>query len=320
MAKRRLSTYIPQLDAAMDGGLCIGHHYMLTGPVGSGKTSLAYYILFSSAKVSSIGSIFVSFTMTEVKIKQMAQAMGFNHEEVARKLILVDRVQLLSLIESYGATQTSLPNILKVKVQNLRETAGCGLVVLDSITAMKIILSIKDPVTEITRFIEMADKLGLTTISINEEDNGKGYSQNGEELFMDGILKTAAQLNPAEGYTYSVVVQKMSGTGFSGMPVILNLYPRPVINKQLLQTTQESDPQQLHQPPILNPPVSPVSASPSPTVFSPPFPPAPSQLNGTDASSADQPPIVKLQGSESQPSGSIPDRSDDEKRSKVRFK
>jgi KaiC/GvpD/RAD55 family RecA-like ATPase len=226
MARKRLPTHIQALDAALGGGLGLGHTYVLTGLPGTGKSSLAYTMLHNMARKDSIGSLFVSFTMGEARIKQMATAMKLSHEEVAKKLLVVDRAQLGGLIESYGVGQTSLPNILKVKVQNLRDSAGCGLLVIDSITTMKAILDVKNPVAEFSKLLDIIEKLSLTAFIINEATTASPYSPDREELFVDGILETLV-LPGCDGgpERFCAMVRKVTGTTFARDPMVLDLYP-----------------------------------------------------------------------------------------------
>jgi circadian clock protein KaiC len=77
LVNERISTGVPDLDAAAGGGLLRGSSTLLAGPTGSGKTILSLHFLFQGAAQSEPG-LLVSFQESPTMLRRNVTSLGWD--------------------------------------------------------------------------------------------------------------------------------------------------------------------------------------------------------------------------------------------------
>lgn len=81
MALQRISTGVPSLDEILSGGLIPHQAYLVTGPPGSGKTTLGMHFLSAGVSLGE-KSLLISFSETETMLRRNAEQIGIDLEGV----------------------------------------------------------------------------------------------------------------------------------------------------------------------------------------------------------------------------------------------
>lgn len=113
----KISTGIIGIDAAMDGGFSTGRFFILSGQVGSGKTTLAYNLCGSAQKV---GKTVVFINAEERFEPEWAEQQG---------------VDIESLIVISPRAGTSAEAVLDIFIEIAKDRAA-DLIVIDSVTSL----------------------------------------------------------------------------------------------------------------------------------------------------------------------------------------
>ena len=172
---RRLSTGIKGLDDLIGGGLIPGRVYVVTGPPGSGKTTLGMQFLVEGAKNGERG-VYISLVDDPKTIIQDMLHYRFNLLSYIRskRIVIYD----LGTTLTQANKKLSWTEILEeIKRIILHENAKR--VVIDSFTPLEFMVS--DPENkrrEIVRLIKLLSAMDITAIIITEMMESEKYTDD----------------------------------------------------------------------------------------------------------------------------------------------
>jgi circadian clock protein KaiC len=126
-----VSTGIGGLDEMMGGGIVAGSALLVSGPAGSGKSSVAIQFLTEGVKHGETG-VLAMFEETPVKYLEQARGFGIDLEEMSRTNA-IKRVYVRPL-------DLSVDEILH-EIQAAVKAVGAKRVVIDSLTGLEIALA-----------------------------------------------------------------------------------------------------------------------------------------------------------------------------------
>lgn len=210
MEDGRIKTYIKGFDEQLGGGIPKGSLVLICGAPGTMKTTMAYNILFNSAKEDGVHGTF--FTLEQGRdslCKQMA-SLGMDPEEVGGKVSVVDFGLIRRNLESMES-KTWL-DIFKLYAENLKKNTEYDLLVIDSLPVLEILSRFGNPREELFYFFEWLRQLDVTCIIISEmSSDSDTYGEHGEDYVADGIIHTKMERINDENIQRRIRCVKMRG-------------------------------------------------------------------------------------------------------------
>lgn len=209
---KRIKTYVKGFDENMEGGIPEGHQVLVSGTAGSMKSSFTINVLYSAALEGKNG-LYVSLEQSTISLLNHAINMGFDFSKV-NLVILSDISKISSTISQIkkskvgtiimtdigairkqvkgmkvSATQDWL-NAIENIVKKVKESAGCDIFCLDSLSALYVLSHFENPRARLFYIFEFLRDLDITSFLLSERPEGGGsYSEYGvEEYLADGII------------------------------------------------------------------------------------------------------------------------------------
>ncbi len=205
-----IKTYIKGFDEQLQGGIPKGSIVLLCGPPGSMKTTLAYNILFNSAKEDGVQGTYFTFEQgRESLCKQMA-GLGMKLEDTHGKVSVVDFGLIRKNLDCLDSK--SWLDIFKMYAENLKKNMGYDLLVIDSLPVLEILSKFENPREELFYFFEWLRELDVTCIIISEmPSDSANYGEHGEDFISDGIIHTKMERMNDENIQRRIRCVKMRG-------------------------------------------------------------------------------------------------------------
>ncbi|WP_048811160.1 RAD55 family ATPase [Thermococcus gammatolerans] len=179
----RVPSGVPGLDDIIGGGFLPGRVYLITGPPGSGKTTMGVQFLVEGARNGEKG-VFVSLVEDPRIILQDMLRYNFGLLGYTKsKMITFHDLGRILLRAEYRLTWNELFN----SILQIISEEGIKRAVIDSFTSMEHL--VKDPENKrwaLGRFIRALQELETTTLITSEMLQGERYTD--EHYLVDGVL------------------------------------------------------------------------------------------------------------------------------------
>ena len=140
----KVKTGIPGLDSIMSGGLKQGRSIVVSGPPGSGKTTLGLQFLHSGAKDFDEPGVYITLAQNIDEIKNDCKSYGWDFDDLIQKdkILMIDARPFkisddsLSKDDSlYRGEQIPFEHLTKLILSSIKRTEAKR-VVIDSITIL----------------------------------------------------------------------------------------------------------------------------------------------------------------------------------------
>ncbi len=238
-SRERCRTGIDSLDNILYGGIPRSNTVLLTGSVGTGKTSLALEFLLHGA-LEGERSMFLS--VTEASDKLLVNVIPYDFFD--RKLVEDGRLILIDLpllYERLGLVKAELSmeevGLLVASVLDLIKELKIKRLVIDSITSIGYKLKTQEKIRDfILRLSKGLSSQGCTSMLVSEVTTGSNaYSTfMVEEALADGII-LMGNMERRGDLLRTLQVIKMRGTTHSRAKYVLDLTPAGVLLVPLLK-------------------------------------------------------------------------------------
>jgi len=237
--RERCVTGIDGLDNILNGGIPRGNTVLVTGSVGTGKTSLCLEFLVHGA-LEGENCLFISVTEPSEKLMENIIPYEFLEKDLIEKgkLVFLD---LPMVYERLGLEKLEFEleevNILVNTLASLVSELKIKRLVIDSITSVCYRLRTQEKIRDfILKVGAILSGLGCTSLLVSEISPGEErYSLYGvEEAIADGII-LMGNLERGGDLLRTLQVVKMRGTNHSRAKYVLDLTSCGVLLVPLLK-------------------------------------------------------------------------------------
>lgn len=189
MMPERIATYIRNLDERIAGGIPKKHLVLVSGPQGTMKSSLCFYILYNQAKRHGLKSLYLAFEQRRESILSQMHALGMAHSAVEDKLFVVDLADLRRKVKTEEERKKWLFWIFS-QVKTIKESENIELVTLDSLNALGHMTPTPPTRDELFSFFDWLRDLNLTAFIITETKMGDYLLDyfGGETFISDSVI------------------------------------------------------------------------------------------------------------------------------------
>jgi circadian clock protein KaiC len=235
----RCVTGIEGLDNILNGGVPRGNTVLITGSVGTGKTSMCLEFLVHGALFGE-NSMYVSVTESADKLLKNIIPYDFFDEKLVRdgRLTFLD---IPVIYERLGLDKAEFDyeeiHILIDAIVGLVRELKVKRLVVDSITSVSYRLKSEEIIREfVLKLGSILSGMGTTTLLVSEiSPTGERYSSFGvEEAISDGII-VMGNLERRGDLLRTLQVVKMRGTMHSRAKYVLDLTTTGVLLVPLLK-------------------------------------------------------------------------------------
>ncbi len=225
----RCVTGIEGLDNILNGGIPTGNMVLLTGPVGTGKTTLSLEFLVRGAEAGET-SLFISVTERSTKLAENLASFEFFRPELVEegRLLLLD---LPDIYRRLGLDHEELSSeeigLLTRSIIDLVAEVGARRVVLDSLTSVVYRIRREEQIRDFMLTLGAGlHRLGATSMLVAEISASEGrYSSHGvEEAIVDGVIVLGNASRRGDILRVLQVI-KMRGTSHSRAQYVMELTP-----------------------------------------------------------------------------------------------
>ena len=214
-------THVRGLDTELGGGVPAGHVVLLRGASGTMKSSLAYAILYQNA-LKGVKGLYVTLEQDAASLLNQMAALGFKPASVSDSLPILDLGKGRAYLEGLAAkvrdftrarAERPLTAVLKAKIEQLRKEFGFDLLVIDSWSALELVLEFEDRRRESFEWFEWLRGLGTTTFLIAEAIGADDGLE--EEFLSDAIFRLRLEPVTETAFQRRIQCSKMRSANHS---------------------------------------------------------------------------------------------------------
>lgn len=210
----RIKTAIEGLDKMLKGGLIAGRNILLSGPCGSGKTTLAMQFVYNGVMRHEEPGLYITLEESKERIyNDMANfGLDLKKAEATGKFQLIGGpiAGLKSYMQKVDADMT---HIIK-EIEEVVKEKGIKRVVIDSINLLTMLMKNDDERRRaVAALCNALSSMGCTTILTSETREGSmDLSRYGmEEFVVDGVI-VLYLVRQGSKFVPGIVIRKMRGT------------------------------------------------------------------------------------------------------------
>ena len=237
--RERCVTGIDAIDHILNGGIPRGHTVLISGSVGTGKTSMCIEFLIRGA-LEGENSLYLSVTEPTDKLLMNVIPFDFFDDKLAKqgKLQFID---LPKIYQELGIDKEEIDfeqaRLLADTIAGMVENQKIRRLVLDSVTSVCYRIKDQERIRDfLLRLGTVLSAKGCTSLLVSEiRSSEEGYSHWGvEEALADGVIVTG-NLERRGDLLRTLQIVKMRGTTHSRAKYVLDLTTSGVLLVPLLK-------------------------------------------------------------------------------------
>ncbi|RME52264.1 hypothetical protein D6783_05400 [Candidatus Woesearchaeota archaeon] len=211
--ERRVSSGVEGLDTLLHGGFLPGRNILVSGPCGSGKTTLATQFLWKGVEEGET-CLYVSLEESKKKLYEDMARLGFDFAKMEASGRFRFIGGPLAKVTHYMSKVNAKPHHLISEIEEVIRELGVTRVVIDSLTLFSMVLtSNEERRLALAALGNMLSARRVTSLLLAETKEGSfEVSTYGiEEFIADGVV---ALYNIRRGATFvpGIVVRKLRGS------------------------------------------------------------------------------------------------------------
>jgi len=208
----RIKTSIAGLDKMLNGGFLAGRNILLSGPCGSGKTTMSMQFVCNGANFNE-KSLYVTLEEKKDKIINDMEKLGIDVKKaIDEKRLFIIGGPIASLNSYMHKVDANIDNIIKEIEEVVRENK-IRRVSIDSINLLTMLLQTdEEKRLALASLCNTLSSLGCTSILTSEtKEHSMDLSRYGmEEFVVDGVI-VLYLVRQGSTFVPGIVVRKMRG-------------------------------------------------------------------------------------------------------------
>ena len=226
----KVKTGIPGLDSILSGGLKKTRSVLVSGPTGSGKTTLGLQFLYSGAKDFDEPGVYITLSQNIEDIKNDCKSFGWDFDDLIKndKILMIDarpfKIQEETLGKDdslYRGEQMPFEHLTKLFLSSIKRIEAQR-VVIDSITILAMQYADKFYMRQgLQGMIQALENYGVTSLIISE------FSESVEipmEWFVTSGIIQLQHTRKEDTMERSIQIMKMRGIKHSEQihPIVID--------------------------------------------------------------------------------------------------
>lgn len=210
----KIPTGIEGMDMMLKGGLLPGRNILLSGPAGSGKSTIAMQFVYNGAQHYGEPSLYVTLEESKEKLIEDMGKFGFDLKKASAmgKFHIVGG-PMAKVTHFMQKVDADVLNLIG-EIEEIVKSEGIKRVVIDSINLLTMLMKTEREKREaLAALANMLSSLGCTTILTSETEEGTmKLSRYGvEEFIVDGVV-VLYLVRQGSRFVPGIVVRKMRGS------------------------------------------------------------------------------------------------------------
>lgn len=187
---RKIGTGIPGLDEVLEGGLLEGHHLLVEGAPGTGKTTFGLQFAYEGLRQFQEPGIIITFEQFPEQLYRDAWNFGWD----LRRMEEADRLRVICTSPQVLHEEIAQPGgLIEATVKEI----GAKRIVVDSITHFQRITENRVRLRELLgAFLNGLKRLRLTALLVKELDEISGVSVGFESYMVDALIRLSYIMEP----------------------------------------------------------------------------------------------------------------------------
>jgi KaiC/GvpD/RAD55 family RecA-like ATPase len=208
----RVKTFIEGLDKMLNGGFIQGRNILLSGPCGSGKTTMLMQFVCNGA-LNGEKSLYVTLEEKKDKIMKDMMKLGIDVEKAEKEGNLFIIGGPIANLNSYmHKVDANIDNIIK-EIEDVVMQNGIKRVAIDSINLLTMLLQTdEEKRLALASLCNTLSAAGCTSVLTSEtKEHSMDLSRYGmEEFVVDGVI-VLYLVRQGSSFVPGIVVRKMRG-------------------------------------------------------------------------------------------------------------
>jgi len=168
---KRTRTYIQGVDEKIEGGIPDRSIVLISGPSGSMKTTLVYYILYKNVIHANKKGTYISLEQSRLDLIGHMERFGLDKSvdpTIDANLTVIDLGELRSYMKDSSMAQINWLQSLVNQIETYKREMNIDMVCIDSLNAIYSLATMENPRDELFHFFKGIKALGITAFIISE--------------------------------------------------------------------------------------------------------------------------------------------------------